>query len=344
MNLTEALVMFAWSSGLVVACGVVLARCADRISDLTGLGRLLVGSILLAGATSLPELTVDVAAARQGAPDLALGGIIGSSLFNILILAVLGLIVRRANLFTRDGEVHTLTATLSIMLTAMAGTALILPRLLNVGHDEYPHLLDADYGTWAILLLYLGGVRMSWQEQKEIAAVAASAPEAAAPEAIPHRGRKLALALLAFSGCAAVILFTGSYVASSADALAELTGLGETFVGTTLIALSTSLPELASTAAALRMGSVDLAMGNIFGSNTFNMILLLPVDMAYSGSIMSAATPTHALTCLFTITVTALVVMGLVYRAKKRVHLIEPDSGAVIVLTVAALYLLYILK
>ena len=79
---------FAILAGIVVAAGIVLAHFADRIADITRLGHLLVGSVLLAGATSLPELTVDITAIRLNMPDLAAGDLLGSSLMNLLILAV----------------------------------------------------------------------------------------------------------------------------------------------------------------------------------------------------------------------------------------------------------------
>ncbi len=95
-----ATLQFVLSAAVIVAAGVALTRFGDAIADLTGLGRLIVGSILLAGATSLPELTVDISAVRFGLPDLAVGDLMGSSLFNLLILAVADLAHRsRARCF-----------------------------------------------------------------------------------------------------------------------------------------------------------------------------------------------------------------------------------------------------
>jgi cation:H+ antiporter len=85
---------FVLLAGAVAIAGSLLARSADRIAEATGLGRLLVGSLLLAGVTSLPELSVDIAAIRSGFVDLAAGDLLGSSLMNLLILAVFDLSVR----------------------------------------------------------------------------------------------------------------------------------------------------------------------------------------------------------------------------------------------------------
>ncbi len=133
-------------------------------------------------------------------------------------------------------------------------------------------------------------------------------------------------------------------MAEAAGRLAELTGLGDTFIGTTLVALSTSLPELVTTLVALRMGAIALAIANIFGSNSFNMVLLLPLDMAYPGALFAAVSMAHAVSGLFIILVTALIVMGQLYQVEKRIALVEPDALLVILLVLSALATIYYLR
>ncbi len=117
--------------------------------------------------------------------------------------------------------------------------------------------------------------------------------------------------------------------------------MGGTFVGTTLVALSTSLPELVASLAALRMGAPDLALGNILGSNVFNMALLLPIDLAYPGQLFADVAPTHALTALAVIVVTAIVIMGQLYQAERRVRLVEPEGGLIILLVIGSLAMVF---
>ena len=115
---------------VVVFAGNALTRCADAIAELTKLGRLLVGSIFLAAATSLPELTVDISAVRMGLPDLAVGDLLGSSLFNLLILAVADLMnSSRGRMLSRESAAHALSAVMSIALTAMAAIAIFAGAL-----------------------------------------------------------------------------------------------------------------------------------------------------------------------------------------------------------------------
>ncbi len=135
---------------------------------------------------------------------------------------------------------------------------------------------------------------------------------------MPAGALTLRKAILGFGISVLVILVAAPFVAESAGRLAKLTGWGGTFVGTTLVALSTSLPELVTTLAAVRMGAFDLALGNIFGSNSFNMVLLLAVDLAYPEPLLASVSATHAVTSLSTILITCVAVMGQLYHAERR--------------------------
>ena len=147
---------------------------------------------------------------------------------------------------------------------------------------------------------------------------------------VSEKHTSLPKAILGYIAGATTIVVTAPYMAEAAGELADLTGLGGTFFGTTMVALCTSLPELVATVVSVRMGAFDLALGNIFGSNTFNMILLVPLDIASSGSLMAGVSQTHALTAFATILVTAVAVMGQLYHVEKRKRFVEPDAVTVI--------------
>lgn len=160
--MTELVLEFLGLSLVVAAAGTVLALAADRIAEITQLGRLLIGSLLLAAATSLPELSVDVSAVRRGLADLAVGDLLGSSLMNLLILAVLDLAVRsRGGMLSRQAASHALSGTLSIGLTAIVGLA-----VLTVG--KLPPLTVFNVGgwSWAVLFAYALGARMIFINQR----------------------------------------------------------------------------------------------------------------------------------------------------------------------------------
>jgi len=327
---------------LVVAiAGTFLARAADTIAEATGLGRMLIGSLLLASVTSLPELSVDLSAVRAGMVDIAAGDLFGSSLMNLLILAGLDLAWRgERRMFSREAASHALSATLGIVLTGLAGTAVLtagrLPNLLWLGIGGW---------SWAILAAYLLGARMLYLDQR----ISARADREAAAEAeakgqpIPEPSQPVHLgwALTTFTTAAAVLLVAGPQLSHVAGALAERSGLGGTFVGTTLVAVTTSLPELVSSITALRLGAIDLAIGNTFGSNAFNMILFVPLDAMHDGPLFASLAPAHAVTAMAVIVATAIAVLGQLYQAKQRVPFFEPDALLMIFVLVGALTLVY---
>jgi len=333
--MTSAILTFLAAGIAIVAAGSVLTRCGDAIAELTGLGRLLVGAILVAGATSLPEVLVDInAVAREGLPDLAVGDLLGSSLMNLLILATIDFMVRSPRrMLSRMSAAHALSATMAILLSAMVAAAILIP----FKHE----ILGVGTGVWAIAIVYILGLRMTFFDQRfatEVAGEKVPVPKVA--------GKRLSLkwATTGFVGAGAVIFVAAPYLANAAGRIAEISGAGSTFIGSTLVAFSTSLPELVATIAAVRMGAQDLAVGNIFGSNAFNMVILFPVDLAHPGCLLADVSEAHAITALAVIVVTAVAVLGILYRAEKRIWFIEPDAFLVVLLVLGSLGLLYALR
>lgn len=331
-----AALQFLAAAAVMVVAGTFLARYGDAIADLTGLGRLLVGSVLVAGATSLPELSVDLNAIALGAPDLAIGDLMGSCLMNLAILAVVDMLHRsRRKMFSRESAAHALSAMVSIALVALASLAIMLAGKLP---DEF---LRLGPGAWLLLLAYIGGVRLVYRDQQVSAAQAKEGPQ----DVLQPAGHiTLRRAIVGFIAAAVVIVIAGPYLAEAAEELAEVTGLGRTFVGSTMVALSTSLPELVATVAAVRMGAFDLAIGNVFGSNAFNMALIVPLDLAHDGPLLASVSATHAVTGVWVILVSAVAVMGQIYNAESRRRFIEPDATLVALLVLGAMASLYYLR
>jgi cation:H+ antiporter len=326
---------FVGLATVVAAAGVCLARAADRIAERTGLGRLRGGSVLLAAATSLPELSIDVAAIRAGMTDLATGDLLGSSLMNLLILAVIDLVQRSGRkMLSREAASHALSATLSIALTALVALA-----VLTAGRLPGAEVAGIGRWSWAILGAWLLGTRMIFIDQR-ISARAAIETGATADTTRPARLR-IGPAAGMFVAAAAALVVSGPRLAHVADALAQESGLSRTFVGTTLVALTTSLPELVASITAVRMGAVDLAIGNTFGSNAFNMALFVPLDACHDGPLFAAVSPVHAVTALAVIVASAVAVLGQLYQAKRRLPLCEPDAVLVLAVVAGALALVH---
>jgi cation:H+ antiporter len=323
------LLAFVASGIVVVLAGTALARYADAIAEATKLGRLWVGSVLLAGATSLPELTTDISAVRFGATDLAAGDLFGSSMANMLILAVIDLLPPRKQVLQQVAFDHALAANLAISLNALAAVLVIVRPTLS--------FLWIGPGSLLLFLAYVAGTRVVYRHatRETLAALAEVPGEDAKPPPSLRR------AVLGFALAGVVVLAAAPLFAWSAKGIAEITGMGNTFVGTWLVGMATSLPELVASIAAVRMGAFDLAVGNLFGSNAINMAIFLPLDLVQPGSLFAALDPSHALSGLFAVVLMSLGLAAIVYRAKRRFAMLEPSSLLILVAYGLGMWLLY---
>lgn len=331
-------VTFALSAAIIVIAGTKLSRYGDQIAEQTGLGGLWIGVVLVAGATSLPELLTDLSAALIPAPDLAVGDLLGSNMANMLILGIIDLFYPQKRVWRQTAYEHTLSAALAMTLTGLAALFLLYRTkvvLWGVGADSL-----------AIALIYLLGMRAVYrhedmrrrQQQRE--KVVQAAQEAG--DESPPRPIRLRRASIGFALATLAIVVAAPLLAVSAKEIAERTGIAATFVGASLVAGATSLPELVTSLAAVRLGAFDLAVGNLFGSNAFNMCVLFFTDIAYRpGPLLSAVSQTHALTALISILLMNVGLMGIIYRAEKRFLLLEPDSVLMIVGYSLGMWLLF---
>jgi len=321
---------FALLSLIVIVAGTFLAQYADRLGTASKLGRSMSGILLLATATSLPELLVGCQAVMIPAVDMAVGDLLGSSLFNLLILAILDLLTRtRGNMLSRAAAAHSLSAVSSILLTGIVLLFLLDQPLFKSSWT----ILRLGLGSWAVLIGYLYSLRLIFFDHQYAESLAAS------EEALPVPSWKRPL--VGYLVSAIVVFASAPRLATVGNDLANQTGLGESIFGTIFIALITSFPEVVTTFASMRMGAIDMAVGNILGSNSFNMAALVGIDLAFDGSLLSAASSAHAVTAGAVILVTAITIQGLLYRAEKRYWLIEPDALLVILIVIASLVAVY---
>lgn len=332
--MTSDITQFLVAAVVIVVAGAVLVQVGDIIARRTKLGGLLVGTILIAGATSLPELGVNISSVRRGDADLAVGDLVGSSLMNLLILAVLDLTrYSHGQMLSKASAKQALGAASSIALTAIVAIFIMLSS--EIGAHE---IWRIGPGTLVVLAGYLLCLRLI-HRSREGSKPAADAQHAPWPPFL--RNLKLKGAIIGYLIAGAAILAAAPFLSQAAGNLAEQTGLGGTFFGSTFVALSTSLPEIVTTSMAVRMRALDMAMGNIFGSNSFNMVLLLPLDLLFEGSLLAAVSPSHAYTALCVILVTSVVILSQLYPVERKKPLGEPDALLAIALIGASLAGLY---
>lgn len=311
---------------VLVPSGVTLARAGDEIATRTGIGGLLIGMLLVAVATSLPEITAVVAAAATGAGELAVGSLFGSSMGNMAILAVLDFIHRR-HVWVSIELGHARVASMAIALTAVAVVGVVTPRGLVLGW------VGAD--TVLIVLAYVAV--SAWVRR-------AALPVAMGLDGIPGPARPridrraLRPAGVRFAAATLGIFVAGPLVARSADGIADTTGISATFIGVTLVAVATSLPELVTCLGALRIGAYDLAVGNLFGSNAFNMVVLFLADLAFTdGPILTGGSASLVVAGAAAMGLMAIALAAIVHGEETRIGRLEPDAAVLLVAYAAGL-------
>ena len=309
-----AWVTFALSAMVILVAGTKLSQFGDRIAEYSGLGRLWVGVVLLAGATSLPEMLTVISAVVLDAPNLAVGDLFGAGLTNMLTLALIDLVHRTKRVWQQAALDQALIASLAVIMTGLGG-------LFLLAKPSFP-LQHVGLGTTVLLLIYLFGMRVVFRQEN--IRRRAEQHRSLAKGSLKQAGWGFAVAALG-------ILMAAPFLANSATQIAETTGVSSTFIGTSLVAIVTSLPEMVTTFAAVRLGAFDLAVGNLFGSNAFNMAILFIADLAYwKGPLLAAVDSTHAVTAFVSILLMTVGIMGIIYRAEKRFLFIEPDSALMI--------------
>jgi cation:H+ antiporter len=318
----------------IVIAGVKLSKYGDVIAVQTGLGGTWIGLILLATVTSLPELISGVSAVTlHNLPDLAVGGVLGSCLFNIVILSMLDLAAGSTPLSVRVHHSHILSAGFGIILLAFV----CISKLFFKPEWSWGWI---DPFSVAYLVIYAVAMRTVFQFETK-RKLTEPAPEAAAPDA----QKSLLKSSLLF------ILFSGFIVAASlalpdvANRIGEQTGLSETFVGSSLVAITTSLPEVIVSLAAARIGAFDMAVGNVLGSNLFNVAILGIEDACYThGPLLQLASNQHIMSALVAVVTTAIAVVGITFRAEKKILAMTWDSVAIVCCYFAATYWLFASK
>lgn len=320
-------VQFILAALLIVIAASRLASYGDVIALRTGLGRLFVGTLLVAMATSLPELLTAVNAIRQGEPNLTAGDLFGSGMFNMVLLAVIDLLHRQQRVLRLVAKRHALSASLAVLLTGLAVFFSGANLQLQIGWVGVDSLI--------LVALYIYGIRLI-NRSTGSTEVVSTAHEVAQPT--------LALwqASLGFLLSTVVLVLTTPWLVRSAIGIAEISGLSTGFVGAALVAIVTSLPEATSTIAAVRLGAYDLAVGNLFGSNMFNMFALGLLDFFYTdGRLLSVIDPTLTLAGLMALVLTAIALIGNIAPEERRLFFIEIDALLILIGYGGGLYLLY---
>lgn len=292
---------------IIIFTGTKLTRYGDIIAEKTGLGRMWIGAVLIPLATSLPEITSSSSAALINAPNLAIGTIFGSIMFNLLIIAIADFAHGPGPLLREVTTGQILTAIFGIFLIAIAALSMLVKSsLLFVG---------VGIDSLTLIILYFLGIIVIFKYSKK------TQPDKVL--GVPKENYtvySLPLTNIKFLIVAIIIIFTAMKLAQIANSLADLTGWGTTFMGTIMLAIITSLPELVTALAAIRIKAYDLAVGIVLGANLLNMTIPFFSDIFYDGPpILSVVSPQHIISALIAIILTSIAIASIVYKPKKSV-------------------------
>jgi cation:H+ antiporter len=295
---------------IVLFAGTKLARYGDAIAEKTGLGRIWIGMVLIAFITTMPELVTAVSSvALIHSADLALGTLLGSCCFNLSILAVLDILHSRTPILSVASPRHVITAGWGALLIALAAVSIIASgrfSFLDSGWVGIPSIV--------IIVLYLFG--MWWMSRRERSQRLHAAPTVD----LQYDNFTTRTVCIRFALAAAAVIAAGIWLSFIGDEISEATGWGSTFVGTLFLAITTSAPELVVAISALRMGAIDLAVADILGANMLDIVMIVPVDIAYGqGFILSAVSKSHLIIAAVAVTMSLLVIVGLRFPRSRKI-------------------------
>lgn len=319
---------------VIVLAGSRLARYGDVLGEKSGLGRSWIGVVLLAATTSLPELVAGFGAtAVSPLPDIAVGNVLGACMFNLLILSVMDAI-NPEPIGARAHQGHALYIGFGLLLLGVAGLGLLAGARTPVfaGVGLYSPLLIVLYFV-AMRVIFAHEKHRRARESQEVA------------EELQYGAITMRSAALRYAGAAAIVVAAALWLPQVGAELARQTRLGEAFVGSLFIAVATSLPEIVVSLTAVRIGAIDLGIGNVLGSIMFNLLILGLDDLFYrQGPLLADVNQTHSVTILAVVTMSALFLIGLTYRVMTKRYAVTWDTGAIAAVYVMAVGLVYALS
>jgi cation:H+ antiporter len=322
----------SWSlpllSGALLLCtatiavfGVRMTRAARDLAHRTGLGEVFVGAVLVGAATSLSGITTSVTAAWAGHAGLAVSNAFGGIAAQTAFLAIADIVYRRANLEHAAASVENLV--MCAFLLCLLG--------IHLGGAATPafSFLGIHPATPLLVIAYFFGLYVLMRTHRAPMWIPRQTGDTR-PESKGYRrrlGGSMAGLWSVFTISAVVVTLSGWLLAQVAIPFSVHTGLSESFVGGTFTAISTSLPELIIAVTAVRMGALNLAVGDIVGGNAFDTLFVAISDVAYrEGPIYGSISNAEVLWLAITILMTAVLLMGLLYRERHGIANIGVES------------------
>lgn len=287
---------------LVYVFGTRAAKSADIIAEKKGLAKAFMGVVFISMVTSFPELFTGISAVTVvDSPDLAMGEILGSCLFNLLIIAVIDVAFKKSNFFQLEGRINILPIAFSFILINVLTLAIAVQFDLAI--------LNVSVFSFLIFILYIFFLHVIFKERK-----------AENHDEIKSSPVRLKKEILLFIGCSIVIIGVGVYLPVVGEEIARVMGWNDSFVGVIFLAFVTSFPELVVSFSTARMGAFDMLLGNITGSNLFNVAIVFFIDVFYFKSqVFGSVSPTNVTVGIIALLMNFILFFAVVRRSKYKI-------------------------
>jgi cation:H+ antiporter len=330
---------FAVCAAAILVAGSQLSRFGELLADKSGLSKNWAGLVLLAITASSSQLIASIAAvAFHDLPDMAVGALMGSCMFNMLVLGMLDVFSKNKPVSNMVHHGHILSAGFAIILLGCAAIDILFGKNL----PTLPVLSHMDPITIGFVPVYFIAMRLTFKyEQTRLQEFEETDSHHVAEAA------KLSWARLwcGFGLCALVVISMSGFLPSLAENIRLQTGWGQSFIGLSFIAITTCLPEIAVSTSAARRGSFDVAVASLLGSNLCYMVILAIADFCFiKGPLLRHVSSSNALAAMTAIVSMAIVIIALTYRAEKKFWFIAGDAVALICVYVFANVLLFLAR
>jgi cation:H+ antiporter len=322
-------------AAIIAVAGTRITRVVDQLADRTGIGEAAAGAVLLGAATSLGGSVLSVTAAWNGHVELAISNALGGIAVQTFFLAVADMVYRRANLEHAAASVPNMMQNgLLICLLALILFAPYLPDVTIGGvHPVTPVLLVTYF--YGIYLVRAVSESPMWLPSKTRDTREDKPDDVTAMPALP-------LLWIEFLVLMVILGIAGWTLEPAATVIATKTNLTQTVVGVLFTAVSTSIPELVTSVAAVRRGALTLAVGGIIGGNAFDTLFTAASDIAYrDGSIYHAMSENSKFWAVLTLLMSGVLMMGLIRRERHGIGKIGTESAVIMVLYVFGVLMLF---
>lgn len=326
---------FAGVAAIIGWFGIKMTKTARDLAQETGLGEAVVGALFIGASTSLSGITTSVSAAAAGYAELAVSNGLGGIAAQTVFLALADIAYRRANLEHAAASAENLFMSAFLLtLLGIHAVALSVPDFSIFAVHPASIILVISYVFGVRLLARTHDMPM-WLPRK----TRDTPPERAGHR---HGARPQLRALwLRFTGYASVVALAGWFLALLAIPFGEKTGLSHGVVGGVFTAVATSIPELVVAITAVRMGALNLAVGDIIGGNAFDTLFIAASDFVYrEGPIYAAVSRVEQFWLANSIVMTGVLLMGLIYRQRRGPGNIGLESVILLVLYFGGLVIL----